>query len=248
MVGASNISDKKPQIVVEDFRGRHNTSPYTEQRMLKGKQYRDLSTICVVPTRGVIPAKVVQSWLGMMTPMNQKFVRMFIIGMEVGEAYSQAVEAILNHPELKNWRYMLTLEEDNMPPPDGLLKLYENMDKYDVISGLYWTKGEGGLPMIYGAPGVVPKNFIPQMPIQDGIQEANGLGMGFALFKLDIFRNTKIPKPLFRTKQEYEPGKGVSSWTQDLYFFENAAKEGYKFAVDTRVKVGHYSLEQDIVW
>ena len=68
-----------------------------------------------------------------MAPMNQKFIRTFVIGMEVGAAYTQAIEQILANPVLRNWKYILTLEEDNMPPPDGLLKLYESMDKFDVV-------------------------------------------------------------------------------------------------------------------
>lgn len=238
----------KPQIVVQDFAGYHNQSPQTTQRLRNAKAYTDLSTVIVVATRGVIPAKVVQNWLSLMTPMNQKFMRLFIIGMEVGEAYTNGVQCILDHPQLKEFKYMLTLEEDNMPPPDGLLKLYESMDKYDAVGGLYWTKGEGGLPMIYGAPGVIPKNFIPQMPVYDTVQQCNGLGMGFTLFKMEIFKNPRIPKPWFKTKQEYKSGVGVSSYTQDLYFFENAGREGYKFACDCRVKVGHYDLQNDIVW
>lgn len=239
----------KPQIVVEDFAGRQNISlDKAVDRLIKGKTYKDLSTVCIVPTRGVIAAKVVQCWMGILTPMNQKFMKVFIIGLEVGQAYNSAVEMILQNPELSKWKYILTLEEDNMPPPDGLLKLYENMDKFDAVGGLYWTKGEAGQPMIYGNPHAMPKNFIPQIPQVDTIQEANGLGMGFTLFKLDMFKDDKIPRPWFKTLQEYVPGQGVRSYTQDLYFFENAGRVGYKFACDTRVKVGHYSLDEDMVW
>jgi len=183
-----------------------------------------------------------------MTPMNQKFFRIFMTNMEVGDAYNAAIETILSNPELKNWKYVLTLEEDNMPPPDGLLKLYEGMKKFDVIGGLYWTKGEGGQPMIYGDPKAIPLNFIPQIPLQETIQPCCGLGMGFTLFKLDIFKDPKLEKPWFKTCQEYIPGMGGKTYTQDLFFFERAHKLGYKMACDTRVKVGHYSYEQDIVW
>lgn len=182
-----------------------------------------------------------------MIPMNQKFTRIIIKGMEVAEAYNTAVETILNHPELKNWKYMLTLEEDNMPPPDGLLKLYENVEDYAVIGGLYWTKGEGGQPMIYGDPrGIF--SFIPQVPIPDTIQECNGLGMGFNLWNLNIFRDPKFEKPWFKTVQSWSPEEGGKMYTQDLYAYEKIRKLGYKVACDTRVKVGHYSIEEDFVW
>lgn len=227
--------------------GRHNQNlEKARDRLIEGRTYKDLATVCIIPTRGMIHYKVVQSWMSMMTPMNQKFIRIFVANMEVGEAYNAGIEMILGSSELAEWKYVLTLEEDNMPPPDGLLKLYEGIEKFDVVAGLYWTKGEGGQPMIYGDPAVMPKNFIPQVPKIDCLQQANGLGMGFNLYKLSIFR--KMEKPWFKTVQQYTPGKGIEAYTQDLKFFENAAKLGYKFACDTRVKVGHYDASTDIVW
>lgn len=239
----------QPQIVIPNYEGHNNNSlEESTNRLEKSKSYRDLSTIIICPTRGLITAKVVQSWMGLMRPMNQKVIGpLFAIGMEVGEAYNGMIEMILANPELSKWKYILTIEEDNMPPPDGLLKLYEHMDDFDVIGGLYWTKGEGGQPMIYGDPNVVPLNFIPQKPGGD-IQPANGLGMGFNLFKMDIFKDPKIEKPWFKTLQEFTPQVGVRSYTQDLYFYEKAGKAGYKFACDTRVRVGHYDVNMDVIW
>jgi hypothetical protein len=180
--------------------------------------------------------------------MNQKFFRTFVIGMEVGEAYTTCIEQILATPELRNWKYILTLEEDNMPPPDGLLRLYESMDKFDVVAGLYWTKGEQGQPMIYGDPGRKELNFVPQKPIPETVQPCNGLGMGFNLFKMDVFKDPRVPHPFFKTTQDYTPGVGIKVYSQDLYFYENIHKLGYKVACDTRIKVGHYDLDNDIVW
>jgi hypothetical protein len=237
----------KPQIVFENVAGYHNSDANSGARLIQGSAYKDLSTICIVPTRGMVPAKVVQSWMGMITPMNQKFTRIFIIGMEVGEAYSQAIEMVLANEELANWKYILTLEEDNMPPPDGLLKLYEHMDKFDIIGGLYWTKGEGGQPMIYGEGKDGELHFRPQPPAQD-IQPCDGTGMGFTLFKMGIFKDARLGKPLFKTCQDFDPRTGVKLYTQDLYFFEKIRKLGYKVASDTRVKVGHYDMQMDIVW
>jgi len=219
------------------------------ERLAKGKTHLDLSTVIVCPTRGMIPDRVVQSWLGLIKPMNQKVIGpIFFRGYEVGDAYNMAVDMVLNHPDLSTWKYILTIEEDNIPPPDGLMKLYEHMDEYDGIGGLYWTKGEGGQPMIYGDPSVKPINFIPQIPKFDEIQPANGLGMGFNLFKIDMFKDAKLERPWFKTVHEYEQGKGTRLYTQDLYFYERAGKLGYKFACDTRVRVGHFDPTTDVVW
>lgn len=239
----------KPQIIIDpSHAGYHNSNPETQARLKQAKGYKDLSTICIIPTRGVIPAKIVQSWWGLMSPMNQKFTRMFMLGMEVGEAYQQAIEQILAHPDLSNWKYILTLEEDNAVPPDGLIKLLENMDKYDAIGGLYYTKGIGGQPMCYGQPNVMPRNFIPFPPVPNTLTECNGLGMGFTLFRLEMFKDPKLTKPWFKTEQKYTPGVGSSAFTQDLYFFNKARELGYRFACDSRVLVGHYDYENDFMW
>lgn len=243
----------KPQIVSNSWEG-FNHRPEKIELLAKGKQYQDLSTICIVPSRGVIAAKVVQNWMSLITPMNNRFIRMFAVGMEVGEAYSSVIEQIVNHPELSKWRYILTLEDDVMIPPDGLLKLYESLEggvdgkKYDVIGGLYFTKGAGGQPMIYGNPKDMPLSFRPQVPTPETVQPACGLGMGFNLFRMAIFKDKELPRPWFKTLQHYQPGIGSEVMTQDLYFYQNAGKLGYKFACDTRVRCGHYDIENDIVW
>lgn len=239
----------KPQIIIDRDPGIHNQDlKKSQSRLTKGQSYKDLSTIIIVPSRGSMPTKVVQSWMNLMMPMNQKTFRMFMLGMEVGEAYNQAIEYILSNPELSTWKYICTIEDDNMPPPDGLIKLYEGIQEYDVVGGLYWTKGEGGQPMIYGNPKEIPLSFRPQMPQIETLQPACGLGMGFNLFKLEIFKNKQLSKPWFKTEQSYKEGIGARSYTQDLYFYENAGKLGYKFACDTRIKVGHYDVNQDLVW
>ena len=244
-------SQPKPQLVIMDnLSGFHNRDlDKSVQRLENAQSYQDLSTICVIPALRTMPSKVTQSWMSLMPPMNQKFIRLFIYDMEVGEAYNAGINFILNHPDLSKWKYVLTLETDNMPPPDGALKLYENMKDYDVVGGLYWTKGESGQPMIYGDPHAMPLNFIPQKPQVNAVQPCMGLGMGFDLFKLSIFKDKRLTQPFFKTLQEYNPQQGgARAYTQDLYFFEKIHALGYKVACDTRVRVGHFDQERDIVW
>ena len=40
--------------------------------------------------------------MNLMPPMNQKFTRIFLTGMEVGDAYTSAVETILANPESRD--------------------------------------------------------------------------------------------------------------------------------------------------
>lgn len=238
-----------PQIIVPDNTGIHNTSDYST-RLEKEKTYRDLSTIIVCPTRGYISARIVQSWQGLIRPMNQKVIGpLFMENMEVGEAYNQVIKMILENKDLADFKFILTLEEDNAPPADGLMKLYENIDEYDAIGGLYWTKGEMGQPMCYGNPAEMPLNFIPQNPQPDTITPCNGLGMGFTLFRMEMLKDKRFEYgSWFKTKQEVVPGGGAQMITQDLYFFQKAREMGYKFACDSRVKVGHYDAANQLMW
>lgn len=244
------------KIIVPSLEGIHNTNlDQSLARMERGRLYRDLSTVIICPTRGVIPATVVQSWMGLIRPMNQKVVGpIFIQGLEVGEAYESAIDLILNNPDLKDYKYVCTIEEDNCPPPDGLMRLYEAIEgevdgqKYDCVGGLYWTKGDGGMPMCYGNPNEHPVNFIPQMPMPNAVTRCNGLGMGFNLFRMSMFTDGRIERPFFKTLQQYIPGQGTKAYTQDLYFFERAGAKGYKFACDSRTLVGHYDVNTGVMW
>lgn len=229
--------------------GIHNEDDGTVDRLIKANSYRDCSTICLIPTRGMIPIEVVMSWFGLMPGMNQRFLRLPVKGAEVGKAYSETIQLILDHPDLSKFRFLLTLEEDNMPPADGLVKLHAAMwdGPYAAVGGLYWTKGEGGQPMIYGDPKNPVINFIPQIPEPDTVQECNGLGMGFTLFDMNIFRDKRIPKPWFETKSEVFNG-GARAYTQDLWFFENIRKLGYRVACHTGVRVGHFDVTTGMTW
>jgi hypothetical protein len=223
-----------------DFVGRHNGDlEKSLSRLKRGRAYEDLSTIWLTVTRGEVPAAVLPSWFGVTTPMNQPCAKVFVERQEVGEAYDAAIASFVADRHLSKFKYVLTVEEDNMPPADGLLKLLESIKDYDAVGGLYWCKGEGGQPMIYGTPDEFPIHYRPQMPKVNEVQPCNGLGMGFTLFRMSMFKDPSIKRPLFRTA----PGS-----TQDLYFCKEAAKRGYRFAVDNRVKVGHYDRATGIAW
>jgi hypothetical protein len=248
---------KSPKLIGEGetITGQHNEDiEKSIERVDKSKMYKDLTTVIVCPTRGTFPTRVVQSWMKLMKPMNQQvYGPIFAESMQVDTAYNTLFQYVLDSPLLNKAKYILTIEEDNLPPPDGLLKLYESMDKYDVVGGLYWGKGENGFPMMFGDPENGPEDGKPVLPQKDTVQQVNALGMGFNLFKTDIFKN--IDGPWFKTIQEYhtdygtgEVISGMGSMTQDVYFYRLAAEHGYKFACDTSVHVGHFDAKNDKVW
>jgi hypothetical protein len=200
----------------------------------------------MVPSGPTIPAIVALSHWNLIVPPNQAFYRMLCLGLEVGDAYSQAIESVLAHPELSTWEYILTMEHDNMPPPDGLLKLIKRMEAHPemaCIGGLYWTKGEGGVPQIWGDITDPMVNYRPQAPVPGQLVECYGTGMGFNLWRLSMFKDPKLRRPWFKTIAGVE-GTG----TQDLYFWNDARKAGYRCGIDCDVLVGHHDHNTGVTW
>ena len=271
----------------------------------KGNTFKDLSTIIILPTRGVQEEKkelackkcktkneyisvtangmspiFVEAWKRLIKPMNVPVLEMIVSGMEVGAAYTQAIENILANPALSKFKYILTVEDDNIIPyipntQGPLMMLYEDIEKFklDVVGGLYWTKGNPSMPLLYGNPnekrdtasGMFKVRFPAKVQKKgrvgklnkdgsdwtDGeIVECNGSGMGFTLFKLDIFKNPKIEKPWFETVSDHGTNEkpGLRQYTQDLKFAEQARALGYRWAIDTRIRLGHLDIRSGIIY
>ncbi len=233
----------KPQFVVSDFGGAHNSDlDTTRSRLMRGGSWKHQRIIVLIPAGDSIPSKVYLSHCALAFPPNNAVYRTLALGMEVGDAYSSAIEQILAHPELSQWEYILTLEHDNAPPGDGVLKLCEQMElhpEFAGIGGLYFTKGPGGVAQIWGDVRDPLMNFRPQLPDpKGGLVECNGTGMGFNLWRIKMFKDSRLPRPLFHTQKD----KGGVS-TQDLYFARHARALGYRFAIDCSIRVGHYDLD-----
>ena len=231
----------KPQLVVSDLAGEHNKDlSKTVARLDRGKSWKQQRIVVILPAADLVSAKCVLSWWNIAVPPNNGVVKIIAQGYEVGDAYSTAIQSILDHPELSKWEYILTLEHDNAPPGDGVIRLVEQMQEHPefaCIGGLYFTKGEGGVAQIWGDPRDPVINFRPQLPDPNGgLVECCGTGMGFNLWRMSLFKDPKLRKPWFVTQTK----NGVS--TQDLYFWNDARKNGYRCAIDCSVKVGHYDL------
>lgn len=235
------------ELIIQDMGGKHGLDlSKTSERLRKEGAWKKQRIIVILPTAKMMSAKVALSHWNLIFPPNNQVVRILAVGAEVGHAYSEAIESVLNHPELSQWEYILTIESDNMPPADGVIKLLKDMDEhpeYSCIGGLYFCKGEGGCAHIWGDPKDPVLNFRPQVPIPNTIQECCGSSMGFHLWRMEMFKDKRIERPLFRTLASKD---GVG--TQDLEFWGKARKYGYRTAVDTSIAVGHYDVSTDTVW
>lgn len=237
----------KPQLVVTDMSGHHAANlPETASRLQRGRTWAKQRIVVVIPSADMISVKVMMSLWNLAFPPNNGVVKIAALGDEVGVAYSNAIESVLNHPDLSQWEYLLTIEHDNVPPADGAIKLVERMEQHPefaCIGGLYFTKGPGGVAQIWGDIKDPLPNYRPQVPdVNGGLVECYGTGMGFNIWRLGMFKDERIKKPWFRTLNGKD---GVGIGTQDLVFWGEARKHGYRCVIDCAVKVGHHDLKGD---
>jgi hypothetical protein len=217
----------------------------TRSRLLQGASWKKQRIVVILPAAQTMSTKVALSHWNLMFPPNNGVYRFLAQGMEVGEAYSTAIDQILAS-ELASWEYILTIEHDNCPPPDGVLALCAQMEahpEFSCIGGLYFTKGEGGVAQIWGDAKDPLLNFRPQLPEPGKLIECCGTGMGFNLWRMSMFKDARLRKPWFKTVAGKE-GLG----TQDLYFWGDARKYGYRCAIDCAVTVGHHDEGTGITW
>ena len=239
------IKDTEPDL------GLHNRDPQATNRIIQGGTWKKQRTVMLLPSAPMVPMKCALTWMSMITPPNQPFVRWALLGDEVGVAYSNAIDAILANPDLSQWEYVLTVEHDNTVPPDGFLKLIKRMEEhleFACIGGLYWLKGPGGQPQIWGDIKDPVVNYRPQPPVPGQLIECYGTGMGFNLWRMSMFRDLKkkgVKGPWFKTRASSTEGVG----TQDLYFWGDIARpNGFRCAIDCDVLVGHMDPASGIVW
>lgn len=129
-------------------------------------------------------------------------------GMPIDCAREQMVRSALKH----DVKYILFLDSDNVPPPEGaiILKAIAEQKNIDIVSGLYWARKRGqNTPaawkiierkgnMIKFAPIAIEKEWLEK----GAIVEVDVIGLGFCLIKVDVFRKL----------EEKNPGKPFFEW------------------------------------
>lgn len=232
---------------------------YPRMLVMHGASFHDARTILMIPTRGTMNSRCVDSVMRMLPVMNQPRIPFICSGHEVGRAYNQMVATILAHPDLSKFPFVMTIEDDMIVPPDAHIRLLESMEemKLDAVSGLYFTKGDFNAPMAYGNPldyartGVLDFKPFPPEVVREAMNSSvtmpvNGIAMGCALWRMDLFR--EIAGPWFVTCNDIYEG-ATKVYTQDLYFCERAVREkGKRFAVDFRVRCGHMDVASGEVY
>ena len=214
--------------------------------MIEGKHQRVSFLVCI-PTLGMVPIEfhVAASRLAM--PVNALSQSLIVSKTEVGVARQYAAEFVLNIQPRP--RYLLFLGDDMLPPWDGVIRLWQEMEEgqWDVLSGLYFIKQDYPVPIIWRDDVIGPleayKHYQPGEVVPCDV-----VGMDFTLIRPSVFE--KIEKPFFKTGpgRDMDPGGGLTVYTEDVYFCSKARAAGLKIGCHTGVRVSHLYAKTGEVW
>ncbi len=169
-------------------------------------------------------------------PGSLKSIRIVVTGDEVGVAYNRAIRTVLDYKE--RFKYIVFLEDDMLPPEDGLERLLASIETHPEMAGisaLYYSKATPKVPLVLGFPDV-PQDATVRSFAPDAFVECNIVPQGFGIFRTSLYR--ELPFPWYVTTRD----------TQDVYFCRRARDKGYRFAVDCSIRCGHLDLSTGTVY
>ena len=110
------------------------------------------------PSRGLVRTEWIQARYGQIIPTNWSMVEMvqyvspyMPIAYQLADAQNMMAKKVVED----DYQWIIYIEDDNVIPPDGILRFNEYINKGDVpvVSGLYFTKGHPCEPLIYRGRG-----------------------------------------------------------------------------------------------
>lgn len=190
-------------------------------------------------TMGMVPIEFHIAASRLQMPMNGSCPSVYAKGMEVGVARSYLVEEVLKmKPRPK---YVFFFGDDMLPPWDGLIALYEEMEKgnWDILTALYYKKQDEVPTPLASRIGI--GWLKPGLHFELGeVFWVDLTGLDFTLIRTDIF--DKIEKPYFKTgPTEIAPGV-LDVHNEDWYFMQKVKKVNGKVGVHSGVRVAHYDI------
>ncbi len=143
--------------------------------------------------------------------------------------------------------YILFIDDDVVPPINGLNKLITNIEKdgIDIISGDYPLKEKTEKISIHLQ--LDSNNQVNELERSnvDTLFKSNWLiGLGFVLIDIRFFKQARRPWFLCHTKHE----KNDKNVNEDAHFSELAFENGFNIWVDRSIKCLHLDFEKQQVY
>lgn len=145
-----------------------------------------------------------------------------------------------------DYDYLLFIDDDIIPPEDGLCKLLDHMERNitaGVVSGDYLLKGK----VSHSAHLQLDKDGIctelNRISDTSNIIESNWMiGLGFALINTEVFK--QIRQPWFLNNSD----KDETNVGEDAFFTELVLQSGYKILIDRTIQCVHMEYSNQTVY
>lgn len=225
------------------------------------------------PMTGLVRAEWMFARYGQIIPTNWSVVDVvqfmssnIPLEYQVADAYNIIIKTAVE----KSFEWVLFIEQDNILPADGFVKMNQYMidAKIPVVGGLYFTKSDPPEPLVYRGAGT---GHYDKWKMGDKVW-VDGLPFGFTLIHGSIIREMWNDSPEYlagntMTRRVFQTPNTVAvdpsgahltnAGTQDLdwckrviegNYFEKAGwpqyqKMQYPFLVDTSMFVKHITLD-----
>ncbi len=186
--------------------------------------------LIAVPCMDQVPAHFAQS-LSMLDKGGHACAVAFQVGSLIYNSRNDlAAQAIQMKAD-----YILWLDSDMVFPRDTLLRLYEQREKADIVSGLYFRRVPPFSPVAMTKLSVREDGMgcdyedlvdIPKEPF-----EVEGIGFGCVFMGVDV-----VMSVLSKFDTAFNPIYGMG---EDLAFCWRARECGYKILCDPTITLGH---------
>lgn len=208
-------------------------------------EHMDRKNIAIcVPTLGTVSTRWAIAYQDIVTPMNARVPRVIRQGDEVGVSRNLIVSEVLKMTPKPS--HIFFLDDDVIPATKWVLMrlLTHNVD---MVSGIYFLKGEYGEPLAFREPGY---GTIPYDP-RRGLVPVWGSGMGLTLIRTSVFERVRDGIDIGldergNPKWFYTSGDipGEHQINEDLWFCAQARKVDIPTHVDMNPQAfgWHYDL------
>ena len=122
---------------------------------------------------------------------------------------------------------ILWLDSDMTFEPDLMERLSDDLEQYDIVTGLYFKRTFPLEPVIYSSLAEGKADTYWDYP-RDELFPIAGCGFGGVLMRTEVLRDLSEP-----------PFLPFLHLSEDLSFCVRMAEKGIKIACDSRIKMGH---------
>ena len=189
-----------------------------------------MNTLVAVPCMDQVPAPFAQS-LSMLEKVDNVAVS-FNVGSLVYTSRNELAKRAIQ----MGADYVFWLDSDMMFEPDILKRLFENKDKGDIISGLYFRRVQPFTPVLFDEltieDGICKWTEFKEIP--DKPFEVGGCGFGCVLMPTDIFIDV-----MEKFGDMFGP---IGNVGEDLSFCWRARQLGFKIICDPSIELGHVGV------